>query len=54
MTDKESEAETQAEGEAGSMQVAQGGTRSRDPRITHSAEGGTKRLGHQGCPIIRF
>ena len=28
------EAETQAEGEAGSMQGAEGGTRSRDSRIT--------------------
>ena len=39
MRDREREAETQADGEAGSMQGAQRGTRSRDLRITPWAEG---------------
>ena len=39
MRGTEREAETQAEGEAGSMQGARGGTRSWDDRITHPAEG---------------
>ena len=39
MTQIEREAETQAEGEAGSLQGAQGGTRSRDSRITPWAKG---------------
>ena len=46
----EREKETQAEGEAGSVQGAQHGTRSRVSRITPQAEGGTKLLGHWGCP----
>ena len=33
-TEREREAETQAEGEAGSLQGAQYGTRSQDPGIT--------------------
>ena len=37
--EREREAETQAEGEAGSMQEAQWGTPSRDSRITPWAEG---------------
>ena len=36
---RHTEAETQAEGEAGSMQGAQCGTRSQDPRITSWAKG---------------
>ena len=40
------EAETQAEREAGSMQGARCGTRSRVSRT----EGGAKPLSHQGCP----
>ena len=44
------EAETRAEGEAGSMQGAQCGTRSRVSRITPWAEGGAKPLSHPGCP----
>ena len=47
---KEREAETQAEGEAGSMQGAQCGTRSRVSRITPWAEGGAKPLHHPGPP----
>ena len=39
MRDTEREAETQAEGEAGSMQGAPCGTRSRDPWITTWAKG---------------
>ena len=49
-TQREIEAETQAEGEAGSMQGAQRGTRSRDPRIMPWAEGGVKPLSHPGIP----
>ena len=51
--DREREAETQAEGEAGSMQEAWCGTRSRVPRITPQAKGGAKPLSHWGCPTIR-
>ena len=42
--------ETQAEGEAGSMQGARLGTRSRASRITPRAAGVAKPLSHQGCP----
>ena len=49
-TQREKEAETRAEGEAGSMQGARRGTRSPDSRITPLAEGGAKPLSHQGCP----
>ena len=45
------EAETQAEGEAGSMQGPRCGTRSRVSRITPQAKGGAKLLSHWGCPI---
>ena len=54
MKDTEKEAETQAEGEAGSMQGAGCGTRSQVSRITPWAEGGAKLLGHQGCPLSGF
>ena len=50
MTDTEREAETQAEGEAGSMQGARRGTWSWVSRTTPPAESGAKLLGHQGCP----
>lgn len=50
-THREREAETQAEGEASSMQGAQCGTRSQVSRITPWAEGGAKLLSHPGCPI---
>ena len=40
MRDTEREAETPVEGEAGSLQGARRGTRSRDPRIMLRAEGG--------------
>ena len=50
MTERESEAETQAEGEAGSMQGAQRRTRSQVSRITPQAEGSAKPLSHRGCP----
>ena len=56
MRDREREAETQAEGEAGSMQGADvgldTGTRSRVSRIRPWAEGSTKPLSHEGCPIL--
>ena len=44
------EAETQAEGEAGSRQGARRGTPFRVSRIAPWAEGGAKPLSHQGCP----
>ena len=44
------EAETQAEGEAGSLQGARRGTGSRDTRIRPWAEVGAKPLSHPGCP----
>ncbi|KAM8944222.1 uncharacterized protein AAEQ78_013124 isoform 1-T2 [Lycaon pictus] len=47
---REREAETQAEGEAGSMQRARRGTRSRDSRIMPWAAGSAKPLRHRGCP----
>ena len=43
---REREAETQAEGEAGSMQGARRGPQSRDSRITPWAAGGAKPLSH--------
>ena len=54
MRHTEREAETQAEGEAGSTQGAQCGTRSQVPKITPWAEGSAKLLTHQGCPINVF
>ena len=50
MIDTERETETQAEGEAGSMQGARCGTRSQVSRITPWAKGGTKPLSYLGCP----
>ena len=47
--DTEREAETQAEGEAGSMQRARHGTRSRVSRITPWAAGGAKLLRTTGA-----
>ena len=44
---REREAETQAEGEAGSTH----GTLSRVPRITPQAAGGAKPLCHRSCPV---
>ena len=54
MRDRERGAETQAEGEAGSMQGAQHGTRSQVSRIRPWAEGSAKPLSHPGCPGARF
>ena len=50
MRDTERDAETQAEGEAGSMQGAWCGTPSRVSRIMPWAEGGTKPLSHLAIP----
>ena len=50
MRDRGGWAETQAEGEAGSMQGARRGTGSRVPRITPWAEGSAKPLSPPGCP----
>ena len=52
--DREREAETQAEGEAGSMQGAQRGTRSWVSKITPWAGGRAKPLSHPGYPDIDF
>ena len=48
--EREREAETQAEGEAGPMQGARHGTPSPVSRVTPWAEGGAKMLSHSGCP----
>ena len=48
---RHTEAETQAEGEAGSMQVARRGTLSRVSRIRPRAAGGAKPLRPWGCPV---
>ena len=53
-TEWEREAETQAEGEAGSMQGAWSGTRYWVSRIRPWAEGCAKPLSHQGCPGFHF
>ena len=53
-TQREREAETQAEGEAGSLQGAQRGTGSLVSRITPQAKGGAKPLGHRAVPKILF
>ena len=54
MRDTEKEAETQAEGEAGSLQGAPCGTRSRTPGSGPGLEAGIKPLSHPGCLQIRF
>ena len=54
MRDTEREAETQAEGEAGSMQVARHGTPSGDSKITSWAKAGAKPLRHPGFPMTDF
>ena len=48
------EAETQAEGEAGSLQGARHGTRSQVSRIMPWAESGTKLLSHLCCAWLLF
>ena len=48
--ERERKAETQAEGEAGSIQGALRGIRSQVSRITPWAEGSAKPLSHPGCP----
>ena len=53
-TERGREAETQAEGEAGSMQGARHGTQSQVSRIRPWAKGGAKPLSHPGCPINKF
>ena len=54
MRDMHREAETQEEGEAGSIQETRCGTGSQVSRITPWAEGGTKPLSHPGCPQNPF
>ena len=51
-SEREKNAETQVEGEAGSVQEAWRGTRSRVSKITPWAEGSAKPLSHLGCPTI--
>ena len=50
MRDTDRKAETQAEGEAGSLQGARCGTQSQVSRITPWAKGSDKPLSHPGCP----
>ena len=50
MRDTQREPETQAEGEAGSLQGAQCGTRSQDPRMTPWAKADIPLLSHPGAP----
>ena len=52
--EREREAEAQAEGEAGSMQGARCGTRSRVSRIMSWAKGSAEPLDHLGCPRCIF
>ena len=52
MRDTHTDRGREAEGEAGSMQGARQGTRSRVSRITPWAEGSAKRLSHSGCPNL--
>ena len=54
LLETERERDRQAEGEAGSMQGAQCGTRSGDSRIRPWAEGGAKPLSHLGCPYLNY
>ena len=49
VTEREREAETQAEGEAGSTQGARHGTLSRDPTTMPG-----RRQSHPGCPGLVF
>ena len=53
-THRERGRETQAEGEAGSMQGAQRGTPSQVSRITPWAEGSATPLRHLGYPVLVF
>ena len=50
VSQREREAETQAEGEAGPMQGARRGTRSQVSRMVPQAKGSAKKLSHPGCP----
>ena len=52
--EKEREAETQEEGEAGSMPGAQHGTRSWDSRLRPGPKAGAKPLSHPGIPYSLF
>ena len=54
MIDIEREAETQAEGEAGSMLGARHRTRSRDSRMAPGPKAGTKPLSHPGIPYSQY
>ena len=53
-TDWEREAETQAEGEAGSMQAARCGNRSWSPGSHPGPKAGAKPLSHPGIPFSHF
>ena len=54
MRDTEREAETPAEGEAGSMQGAQCGTRSQDLGSRPERKAGAKPLSHPGIPYTQL
>ena len=49
MRDKEREAETKAEGEAGSLKGAPHGTSSQDPKIMIEPNADAQPLGHPRC-----
>ena len=52
MRDTEREAETQAEGEAGSLRGARCGTRSRDQGSHPELKADAQPLSHPGAPIV--
>ena len=54
MKDTEREAETQAEGEAGSMQGGRYGTQSQDPGSRPEPKADAHSLSHPGCPPCVF
>ena len=54
MRDTEKEAETQAEGEAGSMQEAHVGLNPRTPGSRPGRKGGAQPLSHPGVPVQGF
>ena len=54
MRDTEREAETQAEGEAGSLQGARCGTQSQESEICPEPKANTQPLSHPGVPLHTF
>ena len=54
MRDTEREAETQAEGEAGSMQGARCGAQSPDPGSCPGLKADAQLLSHPGIPLLKY